>query len=195
MPTWKPAFPEHKPFKCCTAWHLRNSGLYLAVHVFIGGLTAGGENPFFSSISRVSAFFESDYETTRRVFKNLTKMGWLRYDHDGRKYWYVSHDAWMAANPGKCQERFLLQWQVEADPFVGQLYAAAGGKFYVREGWVIGLRKLAGDAEFLDLFRKELASAKSRKSNGDWRKTSPKECFWVVYKYFKNKAHQKANCG
>src|SRR4029077_4500811 len=166
MTTWKPAFPEHKPFKCCAAWHLRKSGLYLAVYDFIGGLTAGGTNPYFSSIKRCAAFFDADYETTRRVFANLTKIGWLRYDRDGRKYWYVPHDYWEQEHPGKCSERALLSWQVDVDPFVGHLYAAAAGKFMVRQNFLIGMRKFTTDVRFLELFKTEVAAAQAKKARG-----------------------------
>jgi hypothetical protein len=195
MPTWKPAFPEHKPFKCCAAWHLRKPALFFAVYEFIGGLTAGGQNPFFSSIRRVAVFFDTDYESTRRVFKNLTKMGWLKYDRDGRKYWYIPHDGddgWAKANPGKCNERQLLDFQVDTDPFVGHLYAAAGGKFLVRQGYIDGLRKFTSDTEFLELFRKEIAAMKVKRSAGDYFNTAPKHCFWRVFEYLKAEARRRA---
>src|ERR1700678_913205 len=112
MPTFQRPFPKHKPFKCCTAWHLRKSGLYLATYDFLGGLTAGGENSFFGSIMHVSKYFGSNYTVQRRVFAGLRKMGWLRLD-EKKHYWYVCHHDWAAAHPKKCNERELLPWQVE----------------------------------------------------------------------------------
>jgi hypothetical protein len=184
MPTWQRAYPKHKPFKCCAAWHLRKSGLYLAIYDLLGGLTAGGESDFFSSINHVAKYFETDYETTRRVFTNLRKMGWLKYD-DAGKLWYVPHDAWAQEHPDKCNTRELLPWQVETDPLVGALFAASSGKLRIRENQIKGVRKHGSDDEILKLFTTELAAAADKQARGSWNGTSPGACFLRVCHFLK----------
>jgi hypothetical protein len=190
MPTWQRAYPKHKPFKCCAAWHLRKSGLYLAIYDLIGGITAGGANDFFSSINHVSKFFEADYETTRRVFANLRKMGWLKLDDSG-KLWYVPHDAWAQEHPDKCNARELLPWQVETDPLVAALFGASGGKLRIRENQVKSARKHGSDEEILKLFATELAAAADKRTRGSWTGTSPNACFLRVCHFLRDRNGRK----
>jgi hypothetical protein len=176
MPTWQRAYPKHKPFKCCAAWHLRKSGLYLAIYDLIGGVTAGGTNDFFGSIKHVSKYFDSNYEVTRRTFSNLRKMGWLKLDDEG-KTWYVPHDAWAAAHPDKCNARELLPWQEETDPLVHALWAASSGKLRVMAGAIKTLRQHATDEEIIEAFKRTLEFAADGKKRGVYEGSSPQSCF------------------
>jgi len=158
--------------------------MYLAIYHFIAGLTGWGETSFFSSIQKVADYFDADYETVRRVFKQLIKEGWLRRDEIKRNhFWLVKHNEWEDSHKGQCVKRAAMVWEHESDPFVGKLYAIAEGKFKIYENQVIGIRKLATDEEILKLFNTEIRAAKERRKNGSWERTSPLACFWVVYKY------------
>jgi hypothetical protein len=191
MPTWKPSFPEHKPFKCSTAWHLRSSGLYLAVYDLLGGVTNGGKNEFFSSIHQVSVYFEADYETTRRVFKGLRKLGFIELLANGN-FKYIEHDAWTEKRPDQCYWRETLHWQNDTDPLVGKLYAVAGGKLRLVEQTVVGLRKFGTDEEIEALFRREVDAANAQRARGGgWTGTSPRECLKRVHFALKEKAQSK----
>ena len=196
LATWKKSHPRHKPFNCCAAWHLRNSGLYLAVYDLIGGITAGGKTPFFSSVKHVAIYFDADYETVRRVFKGLRKMGFLDLNEDG-KYLYIPHDKFVSAFPGKCNVRELLPWQSETDPLVGKMYGAAGGKLRLMEGKVIMLRKYMEQAGLSDevvlaFFVKTLEFAAESRKRGDYKRTSAYACFQHVLERAREKAKQSA---
>jgi hypothetical protein len=190
VPTFKEPFPKSKPFKCCTAWHLRKSGNLLAIYDFLGGLTNGGKNPFYSSIRKVAIFFygdesESSYESTRRTFRTLRKMGFL--EADGKNILYVGHDAWAAAHPHKCQAREMFPWQESADPFIGAIWKLACGKIRVLDWQIVAVRKVATDEEFIAEFESELNGAQLRRSSGDWHGTAAKACFWKAYWNLKNR--------
>jgi hypothetical protein len=187
MSTWKPAYPKHKPFKCRAYWHLRASGLWIATYDLVGAVTNGGENPFFSSIMHVSRYFETDYETQRRVFKGLRSQGWFELLPDNQ-YRYIAHDAWAEKHPGKCNVRELLPWQIETDPLVGHLYAVTGGKLRIYENMLIGMRKLATDEEILALFKTEWQEAQNRKARGDWSGTGARSILERVRYLLKTKS-------
>ena len=110
MPTWKKSNPKHKAFNCSFAWHYRKSVMYLAVYYFIAGLTGWGERASSSSIQKVADYFDADYETVRRVFKQLVR-GWLKPDvNDRRKLWLVKHNEWGETHKNACVERAVMQW-------------------------------------------------------------------------------------
>ena len=191
MPTFQRAFPKHKPFKCSAAWHLRKSGLYLGVYDLIGGITNGGSNKFFSTVLRVSEYFGSDYETTRRVFKNLTRQGWLELTGEG-EWRYITHDV-RAFIKDDCNKRELLSWQVETDPLVGKLWAAAEGKLRVVEHKVVALRKYGTDEEIVALFKAELEKAEANKLLGKYTGTAPVSCLYRVMLHLKQKQNNNKN--
>jgi hypothetical protein len=179
VPTFLPAFPEHKPFACCAAWHLRRSGLWLAIYDFLGGLTHGGETPFYSSIQKVAVFFGSDYETTRRIFKKLRNNGWLELRKDGLLY-YVPHEK-RAQKYKDCHQRQMVSWQNETDPLLGLLYGIAGGRLKLTESALKHIRKYCGsDARIAELYQQEINAATDRKARGEYSDTSPLKCFWKV---------------
>jgi hypothetical protein len=187
MPTWKQPFPQNKPFKCCAAWHLHKSGQILAIYDFVGGLTNGGQKTFFSSIQKVATFFGMNYESVRRSFKVLRKMGFFGL-RDGNPY-YVSHDDWAATHPGMCAQREMFPWQDCSDPFIGQIWSIAGGKIRVVDWQIAAIRKYIGEAVFLEEFKIEMASANlKRVPGGDWSGTSPKSVFWNVFRRLKDDA-------
>ena len=192
MPTWNQSFPKSKPFKCCAAWHLRKSGNLLAIYDFLGGLTNGGKNPFYSSIRKVAIFFygkESDatYNVTVRNFRTLRQIGLIK-KKEGNQWEYIRHDDWAEAHLGKCQVREQFPWQETADPFVGAIWKIAKGKIRVSEGVIKTIRKVATDEEFLHLFEYEINLAEARRvPGGDWSGTSPKACFWKAYRLLRER--------
>jgi hypothetical protein len=195
VPTWKKSNPQHKPFNCTFAWHYKKSGLYIAVYDLLGSLTSSGKTSFFSSIERVATYFDADYETVRRIFKQLVKEGWLhigRSPSGGRAYFWIDHTTWAAEHPGKCCERSPLVWENEADPLVGKLYAICNGKLRLYEGHVAGIKKLASDEEILELFRKEVEAAKAKRARGEFGGTAPKEVFFRVYRFLKRRPRPAA---
>jgi hypothetical protein len=66
------------------------------------------------------------------------------------------------------------------DPFVGKLFAIANGKLRVKDYVVVGLKKLASDAEILDLFAKQRAHDIARRKAGDGLNTSPNNSLYTV---------------
>lgn len=190
MTDFKKSNPQHTPLNCSPAFHLWRHGLSLAIYIRIGQLTyvKGAErNPFFGKVSTLAKYFGSTYEATRRAFRLLIANGWLEpVPNEPGKYTYVEHDVWAFTHPEACMVAELLQpWHGTADPFVGQIWAAAGGQFRGKIHWFIGIRKYASEQVVLDLFRKELAAAKERKARGDWNQTNPSQVFYKVHEYLK----------
>jgi len=192
MADFKQSYPKHKPFECGPYWHLRKSGLYLASYDLVGSVSGGGRTAFFASIKSVAAYFEADYETARRVFANLVKMGWLRREfdpkHQRNQFWYINHEDWAAKHPNKCAVRELLPWQVSVDPLVGKIYGILDGEIRLYEHHVIALRKFATDEEFLRTLTMEMAAVRDRRGRGDKLGTSSPSVFWRVFKFLKQKA-------
>lgn len=196
MPTWEQAPPQSKSFECSVAWHLRDSGLMLAIYVKLGELTNGGKSHYFTSVRKLAIYFfgkesRGSYQSVLRAFRNLTKMGWLERDKDG--YRYVPHWLWAERNKGKCCGRgTLLPWQESPDEFVGKIWKASGGKLRVHAGMVAAARKYCTEEQFLHDFQHEMDSATAnRVPGGDWQGTSPKQCFWRVVKFFKEAKEPK----
>lgn len=190
MTDFKKSNPQHTPLNCSPAFHLWRHGLSLAIYIRIGQLTYAGSaerNVFFGRISTLAKYFDATYEATRRAFKLLVANGWLApVPNEPAKYVYVDHDAWAFTHEGRCMVAELLQpWHGTADPFIGQIWAAAGGKFRGQPHWFIGVRKYATEEVVLELFRKELAAAKERKARGDWQCTNPEQCFYKVSQHLK----------
>jgi hypothetical protein len=193
---FKKSYPQHTPLNCSPAFHLWRHGLSLAIYFRIGQLTyvKGAErNMFFGKISTLAKYFGSNPESTRRAFHFLVANGWLvPVPNEPGKYAYVEHDVWAFTHEGRCMVAELLQpWHGTADPFVGQIWAAAGGKFHGKIHWFLGVRKYASEEVILDLFRKELAAAKARKAQGDWRFTKPEQCFYKVHQYLKTEFQKR----
>jgi len=184
MPTWPKSSPKHQPFFCRTAWHLKKSGLYLAVYDLIGGITSHGENTFFSSIQRVATYFgaPTSYESVRRAFVGLRRLGWLELESNGNHRW-ISHKVWAERNPDCCAKRDLLPWQDVTDPLIRQLYAISEGKIRIKEHELVGLRKLASDDLIALLYRKMFDTAQAMRAKGHYEKTSPRECLWRVRRH------------
>jgi hypothetical protein len=183
VPTWQKSNPKHKAFNCSYAWHYRKSGLYLAIYYMIGGVTSGGKTPFFSTIENVAKYFDANYETVRRIIHQLVKEGWLKEKPDG--WWWVGHKDWVKTHPNKCCVRAELVWESEADPFVGKLYAIAGGKLKLYRNNIAGIKALAEEDEILELYRREIDAASESRARGVYEGTSPKACFWAVYNLLK----------
>ena len=84
-----------------------------------------------------------------------------------------------------------MQWEHEADPLVGKLYAIAEGKFKVYENHKLSIRKYGSDEEILSLFRNEVLAAKGMgRARGAWEGTSPMKSFWTVYNHLKARAKE-----
>jgi hypothetical protein len=187
---FKKSDPTHTPLNCSPSWHLWRRGLSLAIYNRIGQLTyvrGGDRNPFFAKITTLQKYFGAKYESTRRAFHFLVANGWLEpVPNESGTYTYVEHEVWSFKYEGKCMVADVLQpWHGTADPFIGQIWAAAGGKFRCKPHWILGAKKYAPEAVVLDLFRKELAAAKERKARGDWQHTSPGQCFYKVTQHLK----------
>jgi hypothetical protein len=182
MADFKQAFPDHKPFKCCAAWHLHKSGQLLAIYDFLGGITRGGKGEFFSSIKRVAIFFGMNYEATRRAFKVLRKLGFIEL-LPGDKFGYVPHDEWAAAHPGECQTRELFPWQdcSVVDPIVGEIWKIAGGKIRLVDWQIEAIHKYVGADKFLREFEQEMLAAGLRREEKQYFGTAPKSIFWAVF--------------
>ena len=192
MPTFAKKLPEHKPFGCCAAWHLRGSGNMLAIYDLIGKLTGGGKMPFFSTASRVTLYFypeaaddelkfKSAYETVRKSLSTLRKLGFLKILPDRTQHW-VHHEQWAKAHPDKCNERDLLPWQFETDPLVGRLYAIGGGKIALKPHVISGLRRLGSDEEIEVLYGQLMKLAEARRVEHGWSKVNPGIVLWSVRK-------------
>ncbi|MGB7729917.1 MAG: hypothetical protein WBL50_17940 [Candidatus Acidiferrum sp.] len=166
--------------------------MYQNVYYLIANITSGGENAFFSSIEKVAAYFDANYETVRRVFKQLVRDGWLiPVSGENRRYKWVHHNEWAKAHPNGCCERAALVWEHETDPFIGKLYAIADGKLKLYENHVRAMRAIAGDEEILLLYRHEIEAAKARRQRGSYEGTSPLACFWTVHRYLKELDKQR----
>ena len=195
MADFKQAPPRTAGFFCSAAWHLRKSGLALAVYTLIGAITNGGDRAFFASIEKVASYFGSDYETTRRVFRMLVDLGWLeRIDVKGMpQYNYISHELWADRDfENKCYvNRERLPWQEagEADPLCGRLWAISGGKFRLHRRMLESVRKLAADDVIEATYKAQWGYALERKARKDFRDVDPKGVFWLVYRMLK-KNHQ-----
>jgi hypothetical protein len=189
MPTWEQAYPHARKFDCRHYWHLRKSGNLLALYDFLGSLTNGGKNPFIASVRKVAIYFygsDDQYETVRRNFKTLHRMGWIRYE--GEEIFYVSHADWAAANPGKCVkvDELPMPWDNgKADPLVGQIWAVAGGKIHLHDGVLKGIRKYTTDDDFLFEFRNAMAEGRAKRLEGIYHHTAPKQIFWNTFHFFK----------
>jgi hypothetical protein len=191
--TWKKRNPQHKAFNCSFAWHYRKSGLYLAVYYLLGSITSGGKNSFFSSIEKIAVYFDADYETVRRIIKQLVIEGWLKRDpQDIRKLWWVDHTEWVKTHEGKCCTRAVLVWEAETDPFVGKIYAVLEGKVRLYENWVIAIRKCAPDDEILRNMRLAVDATKAKlKVNGKLTDSAAKDCFWKVHRHLRSVAKNR----
>jgi hypothetical protein len=194
VPTWKKSNPDHKAFNCSFEWHYRKQAIYLAVYGLLENITSGGKTSFFSSIQRVADYFDADYETVRRVFKQLVRTGWLKpaTNAAGKRsgYFWVSHDEWEKSNPNQCTVRKLAIWQNEIDPLINKVYALCDGKIRLYEGHVAAMRKLATDEEILEQFRAEVMLAKHARANKQFSGTSPKSVWWNTFNYFKRRKAQ-----
>lgn len=168
----------------------------LAIYDFLGGITNGGKNPFFSSIRRIAVYFGMNYEAARRSLKQLRKFGFVELETDGHLR-YVPHDEWAKAHPGKCTTRDLFHWQESTDPLVGEIWKISKSKIRLMDWQIEAVRKhIADDALFIQEFRNEMAAASARRvPGGDWGGTSPKACFWRVYNRLKDEVASKSTVG
>jgi hypothetical protein len=187
MTDFRQAPPRSAPFHCSAARHLRKSGLTLAVYDLIGAITNGGDRAFFTSIEKVAAYFDADYETTRRVFKVLVKEGWLELlDVNGMpQYQWISHQTWADRQfENRCfKDIESMPWQeaLEPDPLCGHLWAICGGKFRLHRQMLASIRKFATDDVIEAHFKAQWGYACERKARRDFRNVQPKQVFWLVY--------------
>ncbi len=188
MPDFKQSNPKHQPFKCSPAWHLWRHGLALAIYLRAGTITNGGKTEFFAKVETLKNYFGSSYEAARRARCLLVSNGWLSpVPNDEGYFYFVTHDAWAILFPNKCCERDLLPWSGDADPFIGKLWAAAGGRFRAKPHFLLGVRKYGTEEEILAVFNEELEAAKVKRMSGDKYLTAPSQCFYRVYMKLKEK--------
>lgn len=181
MTTWKKIPPKHNSYKCDAENHLWKYGLSLAIYTLIGRITYGGKNPFYGKISRLSDYFGSNPESTRRAFKRLVNDGWFKQLPVRGQYTYISHEdrAFNKDGDGCIERKNLPHWSADADPFVGKIHAACGGKIRLLPHWVGAARQHASDEEFLTELRIEFQQSST---------SSPATRFWEVIRRFRAKA-------
>jgi hypothetical protein len=158
--------------KCDSEKHLFESGLQLAVYTLVGRVTSGGKNPLSANYSSFAIYLydectESKVNTIKQVFTALRKKGFLEL-RDG-EIWYVSHDAWAAANPGKCADADF--WTNHRDALFDKLTAFFNGELKLNFGMLRAARGVASDEEFM-------AAIASVPRDGQ----SPTAIFWRVVK-------------
>lgn len=188
MPDFKKAPPKQNPFLCNTEWHLWTQPLALAIYNLAGRVTNSGEKPFFAKRQTVALHFGSHRNTTSKAFKTLINNGWFEHTDKEDHFKYVLHSAWAFTHPDHCVIRELQHWSEEADPFIGKLWAVAGGRFRAKPHWILGVRKYArSDEEVLTLFKEELARAAERRAKGSYEETSPAQCFYRVSRHLKQR--------
>jgi hypothetical protein len=186
--------PKHNSMNCCTAWHLWRQGLALAIYNRAGTLTNGGKTEFFPNIKTLSKYFGSNYESTRRARLVLINNGWLTHGTDERHFNFIAHDTWaFTTNWEKCVEQDLNPWHGEADPFIGRVFAIAGGRFRAKPHWILGVRKYGySDDEILELFRKELEAAACKRAKGEHSMTGNHQCFYRVSQHLREHSRRQS---
>src|SRR6266403_975161 len=148
--------PKHNSLNCDACWHLWRQGLAFAIYNRAGALTNGGRTPLFATVQTLTDYFGSKYEPTRRARLVLINNGWLKpIPNDPKNLTFVTHDAWaFETSYSKCVERTLNPWHGEADPFIGRVFATAGGRFRSKPHWILGVRQHGySDDEVLEFFR------------------------------------------
>jgi hypothetical protein len=164
--------------KCSPERHLWRYGLSLAIYERVGELTNGGENEITIKRKTLSEYFGSNQESTRRAFNRLVNGGWFQPLPEKGHYKFVPHDA-RALSKKDCKELPDLPfWSIGADPFVGKIHAASGGKIRVMPNWLGAARQNCSEEEFLEALRQECANGKP---GGAAHK------FWTVVRHFRAK--------
>jgi hypothetical protein len=179
VPTFKKSAPKPNRYNCDAERHLWTYGLSLAIYTKIGSVTAGGKNPFYGKISKLSGYFGSNEEATRRAFKRLLNGGWLVALPQAGCYKWVDHDPRADVKKDCAEMEELPHWSLDADPFIGELHAASGGKLRVMPNWAAAARENCTEAEFLA----ELRHAFQANSAG-----SASTQFWNVVRHFRRRA-------
>lgn len=199
MPDFKKSSPRPKPYECRASWHLRKSGNLLATYDLVGAVTYGGERSFFGTVANVARYFYPDakddafasaYETVRRDFAVLRKLGWLKM-RDDRQQLFVTHEEWEKEHPGQCYKRDLIHWQVNTDHLVGTLYALSDGKLRVMEHHMAGIRKYGSDEEIEAEFKKAMQRSKELRDKGIYSGTSARAMFYNVKKLLEGRHRAK----
>jgi hypothetical protein len=192
MPTWSKPNPRSTDFHCSTAWHLKQSARCLAIYALVGSVTSGGKTPFFAKITRVASYFDWSYETTRKAFHVLRKLGFLEAIQPGY-YKFIEHREWTKKYPGQCIKRAELPWQGEVDPLVGKMYGMSGGKLRMMPHHVAALRKYANDDDALivSLFTAEIQASIAAGERGQYTGNTPNSCRYRVLVQLRNSWLQK----
>jgi hypothetical protein len=194
MSDFKKSPPKHNPVNCCATWHLWRQGLALAIYQRAGALTNGGKTDFFAKRETIAKYFGANYEATRRAFLVLINNGWLEVlPDDPKNLKWIDHEQWaFKTNWEKCIVQDLNPWHGEADPFIGRLFAVAGGRFRTKPHWILGVRQHGWtDEEILELFRKEIAAANEKRGRREYHMTGKHECFYRVAQHVKRNAHRQ----
>jgi hypothetical protein len=197
MPDFPEAPPRPNPFHCDAQRHLWRHGLALAIYEKVGAITRGGKTLYFTDTSRMALFFDANPAAVRRTFAALDNAGWLVVEgKDGslksvkgrgsiKSRRWVSHDVWAKANPGKCAvvDEYLAPWAGEADPMVGDIYAAMGGKIRIYESLLKHARSCGRtDSEIVAALAANWRAAKERKARGDYTRVGSKDVFFDTIK-------------
>lgn len=190
MSTWKTPAPKPNGYLCDSFFHLRKSGNLLALYCLLAKLTKGGTTTFFGTYANVARYFFPNangekfgaaYETVRRNFHALRKLGWLKARPDG-DWDFIDHKEWAKEHAGECLKRVVIPWQDETDPLVKQLYALSGGKLRLMENHIAGMRKLGTDQEIIEAFATKMKEAEERRAVGKYEGTSVRSVFGQAFR-------------
>jgi hypothetical protein len=121
-------------WKCDATYHLRHSGLMLALYNKIGAITWDPENhvyrDFTTTARRLALFYRADHGHVAECLRNLKAAGWIAKVAEGtvgrmepvllddgssnnllKNYRYVTHDEWVKSNEGECRSLAQLGLQ------------------------------------------------------------------------------------
>jgi hypothetical protein len=128
----------NRGYHCDAGWHLRHSGLALAIYNKLGALTyerlTDSHANFFGSGERLGKFYGIHGNNVTDRLRWLASLGWLdvvrkaRRQNESPIYRYIPHQEWERRHPGQCFEREVLVWDDEQhDELAQALYRASDG--------------------------------------------------------------------
>jgi DNA-binding MarR family transcriptional regulator len=176
---------EHvqRGFKCDASWHLRESGLTLAIYTKIGAITYDGitstYGTYFSSGRALAEFFGANEDSVTKILRELRKDGWLQSvgneenPYKPNNYHFVTHDEWREKHSGQCYSRDVQVWDEDEHDLLAQsLHKISLGKTFWYNNMLAGLRATGStDEEICGAWRKYFAQLEKKpKSQKGWQK-------------------------
>jgi hypothetical protein len=205
MPDFPKSLPRPNKFKCDVNRHLWRRGLALAIYQKAGGITKGGVSGYFGDTALMAEFLGANKTVVRRMFALLHRAGWLVVvpNEDSRKAVkktqakktrrWVSHEEWAKSHPGECVnvEESLMPWSADADPFVGQLWAAMEGKLRMYESLIIHARTCGRpDTEIVAAISEAWKVRNAKKARGEYQGTGARTVFFDTIKALKESSQR-----